>query len=701
MDAGVWRLLPLVVQAVGVAVVLLGGTSFLGDRALSTAFRSMPSPAEASPVVLLWHEPPSGRGWFLEGDELRRMAAAWGDDTPWVSDVPRQRYRGTAPPGTYRAEDEPPMARAEELVRELPEHLPDHVRALVEQLRSAGRLAPEPWWAVRPLVDRRRLLDASLLRWVETLSVERARQRPEALAACRGKVVVVGTRESLGGPLTFCGQVSESRLQAMVVAGAMAGRAVARTGPLTVVAAMVLVSLMLSLTGARFGRPVAAVVAVVVLVGAGPAARAVLGSMPLWFDPTPVQVMALLATVAPIAAGRSSADERTRRREALEAVRAAWAADGRAGLTEARAALSTWDSEAAAAWDAIVRQDELKDDAAVPPADLPLHRLEVEELYELGWAYERGYHWNEALMAYDWAALKRLDHRDLIQRRREAKDAVMGNLEFIDVDELAAQLDKRYERLELLGQGGMGVVLKGWDAYLERPVAVKLVMPGCLADDVARERFFREIETLGRLNHPLVVQVFNVHRDETLLYYTMELLAGRGLAEAVGRSAADCSWRRRLSVLAQLARVLAHVHDQGVLHRDLKPDNVLYVDDRGPVLIDFGIARAAEQAEGLTQAGQLLGTLAYMAPELVRGGGGGREADIFAFGVISYELATGKLPFTNPITLKARPPDRPRAVAADVPAELEALIVRAMAPEPADRPSSFLEVAETLERLSA
>ena len=250
-----------------------------------------------------------------------------------------------------------------------------------------------------------------------------------------------------------------------------------------------------------------------------------------------------------------------------------------------------------------------------------------------------------------------------------------------------------------LGQGGMGIVMKGWDSYLERPVAVKMILPSCLTDEVARERFYREIETLSAFNHPQVVQIFTVHREETLLYYTMELLAGTGLREGMGPETGK-TFDERLACAASLARVLAHIHGEGICHRDLKPENVMLVEGRGPVLIDFGIARGVQHEDGLTRAGQMVGTLAYMAPELVRGGGGGRSSDIFAFGVILYEIFTGSLPFTNPVTLKAKPPLAPSKHDSSIPTKLEELIQELMNVEPDERPRGFEDVVRRIDDLS-
>ena len=564
-------------------------------------------------------------------------------------------------------------------------------------LRAQGKIEEPPWWSFWPIVSSDRLVDASMLRWVDTMSLERSQRETLATIGKSHDIVLIGSVDTQGGPLTHCGQVSETTFLAIYFAALLAQRQIYEPSPALLLFSLILLSLFVAYLNGRFGRRVASLLPLFLLFSIGAFSRTILTHFPLWILPVPFQVMSVLVLLAPLQFG-SPLTAKERHRLALETVRRIWKEEKREGLNEAITRLSELNENEAKVWEAIVRQDELKDEDCISPATLPLHEYEVEELYELGFVLEKGYHWNESLLVYDWAALKKVDYLDLSKRRQEAKDAVLGNLEFIDIDEITESVDKRYEKLEMLGQGGMGVVLRGWDSYLERPIALKLIMPNCLTDEVARERFLREIETLSSLNHDQIVSVFNVHKDETLLYYTMELLDGASLQETIGVDV-DCSWAQRFDTLAQMAEVLHFIHQKGIHHRDLKPDNVLIVEGRGPVLIDFGIAKAQEHAEGLTQAGQLIGTLAYMAPELVRGGGGGKEADIFAFGVILYEVLTGKLPFTNPVTLKAKAPPLPREHNPDLPQEAEELILQCMSLEPSNRPADFGEVAQRLRKL--
>lgn len=209
-----------------------------------------------------------------------------------------------------------------------------------------------------------------------------------------------------------------------------------------------------------------------------------------------------------------------------------------------------------------------------------------------------------------------------------------------------------YEITALLGKGGMGEVYKARDTRLGRDVALK-VLPEDWSDDQARvRRFEREAKALAALNHPNIAALFGFHNDEDIRFMAMELLPGTTLAADI--PAAGYSLDRLLEIGIPLADAVAHAHDQGVIHRDLKPANVMF-DASGRIrVLDFGLAGllreklesdAAETVEALTGEGTILGTSFYMAPEQVEGRVVDARADVFAMGVILYELATGCRPF--------------------------------------------------------
>jgi eukaryotic-like serine/threonine-protein kinase len=249
----------------------------------------------------------------------------------------------------------------------------------------------------------------------------------------------------------------------------------------------------------------------------------------------------------------------------------------------------------------------------------------------------------------------------------------------------------------VLGVGAMAKVLLAHDVELGREVAVKLLDEGLAADPSFRARFAREARVAAGLSHPNVVTVFDVGEADGRPFIVMELVPGRTLEERLRRDGA----LRADDVLAlarQVCAGLEHAHANGLVHRDLKPGNLIERDDGTVKIADFGIARAVEGTE-LTEAGTIVGTAAYLAPEQAEAGTVTPATDLFALGVVLYELLTGKQPWKvdSLASLAGRrdapPPDLP----ADTPPGLRAAIGRCLLPEPEDRPSSAAEVARLLD----
>lgn len=264
-----------------------------------------------------------------------------------------------------------------------------------------------------------------------------------------------------------------------------------------------------------------------------------------------------------------------------------------------------------------------------------------------------------------------------------------------------------FELLEELGRGGMGVVYRARQIGLGRLVALKVLGMGLPIGEAARARFSTEMAASARLSHPNVVTLYESGEDGDRLYFAMELVEGQDLGKWVQASGPTPA-RRAAEVVAQVADALQHAHQRGVIHRDLKPTNIL-LDHAGTVrVVDFGLARILEGAgaEPLTVDGQILGTPAYMAPEMAMGRGknAGALADVYAVGAVLFHLLTGRGPFVGETVgdilgqvLEHDPPS-PKWLNPGVPAPLATICLKCLAKEPGRRYASAREVADDLRR---
>jgi serine/threonine-protein kinase len=268
-------------------------------------------------------------------------------------------------------------------------------------------------------------------------------------------------------------------------------------------------------------------------------------------------------------------------------------------------------------------------------------------------------------------------------------------------------LHGRYRLVAAIAAGGMAEVWEGVDEVLTRPIAVKLLHPHLAADEGFRERFRREAVAAARLAHANVVATFDTGEDEGNAFIVMELIRGRTLRDLVSEQGA-LPPALVASIGMQVADALDHAHTAGLVHRDVKPANILVCDaDAGSPpqikVADFGIARAASHdGADLTQPGALLGTAKYLAPELVEGAQPDARSDIYGLGVVLYELLTGRPPFvgdTEMATAMAHihnAPLKPRQLRAGIPRSLEAIVTKAMAKDPNARHQSAAELASAL-----
>ena len=214
-----------------------------------------------------------------------------------------------------------------------------------------------------------------------------------------------------------------------------------------------------------------------------------------------------------------------------------------------------------------------------------------------------------------------------------------------------------YEIVAPLGAGGMGEVYKARDPRLDRLVALKTLPREFANDATARERFEREAWTASALNHPNILSVFDVGRDAGTEYLVTELVEGTTLRERL--AAAPLPPREVVHLGAQVADGLAAAHGAGLIHRDLKPENVMVTRDGRVKILDFGLAKPLHDSQpgqetrtGISHAGLLVGTVGYIAPEQVRGEPGDTRSDLFALGVVLYEMTSGRRAFDRPTTVE-------------------------------------------------
>ena len=245
-------------------------------------------------------------------------------------------------------------------------------------------------------------------------------------------------------------------------------------------------------------------------------------------------------------------------------------------------------------------------------------------------------------------------------------------------------LDNRYEIMECVGVGGMAVVYKARCHRLNRLVAVKILKPELAQDAEFRRRFHDESQAVAMLSHPNIMAVYDVSSSDDLDYIVMELLDGITLKQYMQKKGLPLNWREALHFITQIMKALSHAHDRGIIHRDIKPQNIMVLRDGSVKVTDFGIARLASAAQAtLTQ--EALGSVHYISPEQARGSHIDTRADIYSAGVVLYEMTAGRLPYEGdtPVSVAIQHinsiPLPTRDINADIPEALETITMRAMA----------------------
>jgi tRNA A-37 threonylcarbamoyl transferase component Bud32 len=345
---------------------------------------------------------------------------------------------------------------------------------------------------------------------------------------------------------------------------------------------------------------------------------------------------------------------------------------------------------------------------------IPLDEAMKDVVYNLGLDYERKRMLNKAVAVYEYIAQVDKSFRDLNARIPKLRSLVSpltmagqevrpdGKIIFSDDLGIKPTVG-RYEILEELGQGAMGIVYKAKDPKINRLLAIKTIR---FSDEFEaekireiKERFMREAEIAGKLAHPSIVAVYDVGEDYELTYMAMEFLEGESLLKYC-RKGSLLPLRRALYVVSETALALDYAHKQGVIHRDVKPANIMLLKDGQIKVTDFGIAKAVSSSQ--TKSGIVLGTPNYMSPEQINGHQIDGRSDIFSLAVVSFELLTGQLPFhgknlTNlfyQITQMKHP--SPREINPKVPRPVEQILDKALAKDPAQRFPTGADLAKYL-----
>jgi len=274
--------------------------------------------------------------------------------------------------------------------------------------------------------------------------------------------------------------------------------------------------------------------------------------------------------------------------------------------------------------------------------------------------------------------------------------------------DLFGQYFGRYHLAERLGEGGMAVVYKAHDTRLERDVAIKIIRSGAFPADALGEvlkRFEREAKSLAKLSHPNIVKVHDYGEHEGSPYLVMEYMPGGTLKKILGK---PIPWQIALRLLLPVARGMEYAHQRGIVHRDIKPTNILITESGDPMLSDFGIAKLfeADQTSNLTGTGMAVGTPEYMAPEQWEGKPN-PQSDMYSLGIVLYEMVTGRKPYIadTPISLLLKqatePLPPPHQFVADLPEATESLLVKSLARDPRDRFPDMKALIRAMEALLA
>lgn len=262
-------------------------------------------------------------------------------------------------------------------------------------------------------------------------------------------------------------------------------------------------------------------------------------------------------------------------------------------------------------------------------------------------------------------------------------------------------LGGRYRIDALIGRGGMSDVYRGTDVVLQRPVAIKILTDR--SEDV-RKRFLREAQSMARLNHPNIVGVYDAAQSDGVSYIVMELVAGRTLATI---RPAELTVHSALRYMIELLEALAFAHENNIIHRDVKPANIMILPSGGLKVMDFGLSRRTSEMSSASNTGEIVGTIAYLAPERFLGKIADARSDLYSVGIVMYEIFTGTVPFKNEsddlvaviFAHVNEAPTPPHAINPSVPAPIERMVLRPLEKDPDRRYQSAREVIADIKAL--
>lgn len=264
------------------------------------------------------------------------------------------------------------------------------------------------------------------------------------------------------------------------------------------------------------------------------------------------------------------------------------------------------------------------------------------------------------------------------------------------------RLDGRYEIQEIVGVGGMSVVYKAHDEIDDRTVAIKVLKEELLESEEFRRRFKNESKAIAVMDHPNIVKVYDVGLGDRVQYIVEEYIDGITLKEYIEQQGV-LPWKDALYFATQILCALQHAHDKGIVHRDIKPQNIMLLKDGTIKVTDFGIARFA-RSEQRTMTDKAIGSVHYISPEQAKGEATDAKSDLYSVGVLLYEMLTGKLPFDADSAVSVaimqlqNEPIKPSSLNPDIPEGLEEITLRAMQKNPAERYQSAAEMLSDIDR---